>query len=291
MKKLSLVAVAVAVCVGSAFASWDYFPPKEAGKGEAKLGFGYGIGGAVNIGPLNVASPKISSMDLSVGARYSIIEGLEASLTLPVPLSLSNDGDELKEYTGLVSPEIGVRYWLPMGLGFFLDFKLPVDTRYNKDADMSSDGGWHRFVEPNFAFGVGAQFSTKFTDELSLGSEVGITYALENSDMELAPGMGLGVGVELDYSLGMVTPLLGVDFSMGLTPGTYKGDAIKNSKGDDDIAEAVVNITVGASASFTDNLGADLTLKLGVVGSKDSTDPDEKAFIPLTIGAHFSYNF
>lgn len=256
MKKLSAVAVAVCLFVGSAFASWDYFPPKEAGKGEAKLSFEYGM-------PME----KVSTMDLTVGARYSIIEGLEAALYLPVPLSYDNDGKSADDYVGLSLPAIGVRYWLPMGLGFFLDFTLPVDTRENSEYWVAME------------LGVGAQYSTKFTEELSFGSELGLIVPFENDKTKFAYGMDLKLGVELDYSLGMVTPYLGVDAAFGITNASDDGNEIKDSA-----ADPGIDLKVGAGFSFTEALGASIDLKFGF-GDRYGDD------MPISIGASFSYNF
>jgi hypothetical protein len=282
MNKLSAVAVAMCLCVGSTFAAWDYFPPKEAGKGEAKLGFAYGINDAGFSGK----QKDVSTGELSIAGRYSIIEGLEAAVTVPVPLMLSvKDCDNCGEkYAGLSYPEIGVRYWLPMGLGFFADFALPVDTREDSKYWVA------------MKLDVGAQFSTKFTEELSLGSQLGLTVPFANSETKRAEGMGLGIGVELDYSLGMVTPFLGADVSFGLTKPTYDGKEITGSEA----AKAAFDITVGASAAFSEMIGADLSVKFGISDdyktmsydlSKPLEPPKEESFIPITIGAHVSFNF
>jgi len=274
MKKLYAVAVAVAVCVGSAFASWDYFPPKEAGKGEAKLGIEYGID---QIGTPMGAAKDWSNLTLSVGARYSIIEGLEASVILPIPTMLSyKDCDDCGEdYAGLSYPEIGVRYWLPMGLGFFVDAKLPVDTREDSKYWVAME------------LGVGAQFSTNFTEELSLGSQLGLTVPFANSESKRGEGMGLGVGIELDYAIGSVTPFLGFDASFGITKPTYDGKEIEGA----DPAKPSFDISIGASFSINDAMGADVSFKLGIGEDYKYYDGGEKDFMPMTIGAHFSYNF
>jgi len=265
MKKLSLVAVAVAMFVGSAFAAWDYFPPKEAGKGQARLNFEYGI-----------PAEKVSEMSLAVKGRYSIIEGLEAALSLPIPLSKSYDGGDSPDgYVGLSVPEIGVRYWLPMGLGFYLDFKLPVDTRYDKD-DLAKVG-----YEPGMELGVGAQFSTKFTEELSLGSQLGVKVPFEKADSKVQGGMALVVGAELDYSLGSVTPYAGAELEMGLTTGAYDGTALEG-----DPAPAGMDVWIGVAYSINDMFGCDLSAKFGLLegkGGKDNT--------PITIGFNFDFNF
>ncbi len=278
MKKLSVVAVAVCAFVGSAFAAWDYFPPKEAGKGQARLNFEYGI------------EDKISNIGIAVKGRYSIIEGLEAALSLPIPLSSSYDGTSAEGYAGLSIPAIGVRYWLPMGLGFYLDFGLPVDTRYDKD-DLSKVG-----YEPTMSLGVGAQFSTKFTEELSLGSQLGLNVPFAGSDSKYADGMGLVIGAELDYSVGSLTPFLGAEASLGLTKPKFDGEEIPNSEAD----PFGIDVWVGAAYSINDMFGVDLSAKFGF-SDKYKTLPtfdpvtfaviEGESYIPITIGFNFDFNF
>jgi len=252
MRRVVLSAVAaVALMAGTAAASWDYFPPKDAGSGEAKLGFEFGM-------PME----KVTTMALSVGARYSIIDGLEASLKLPVPLMLSFDGESVDDYAGLSVPVIGVRYWLPMGLGFFLDAYLPVDTRED--------------LEPAMMFGVGVQYSMDFTDELSFGSELGLLITLPKDDY--TKGMDLGIGLELGYNLGMVTPYLGLDMIVGLTDDSFDGKSLEETK-----TEFGLGLEIGASFAINEMLGAGVFFKINDLLEEDNT--------PMTIGATFSINF
>jgi len=224
IKKFAVAAVAVLVGVSSSFATWDYFPPKESG-GEAKLNFEFGM-----------PAEKTTTMQLNVGARYTIIPGLEASVILPVPLSSSFDGNSADDYAGLSKPVIGVRYWLPMGLGFFVDAILPVDTR---DA-----------YEPDIAFYVGAQYSMNFTDELKFGSELGVVIpTTEGADVDMV------IGAEVNYSLGMVTPFLALELTNILVD-----------------ADMGLGITVGAGFGINDMLGADVYANFGVLDGNGGPD-------------------
>jgi len=234
MKRFSAVAVAVLLVVSSSFASWDYFPPKDAGSGEAKLSFDYTMWG------------DFSFMNLAVGARYTIIDGLEASVKLPVPLSSCFDGNCAEDYVGLSIPEIGVRYWLPMGVGFFADLLLPVDTR---------DG-----VEPDFDMVVGVQYSMEINEQLSFGSEVRLLNLINDFDM------GLGIGLELDYNLGMATPFLGIELPDLLAEGDF-----------------MMELILGCGFEINEKMGAQVDLRLGLAGYGDD--------MPIGIGASFSFGF
>lgn len=236
MKRFSAVAVAVLVAVSSSFASWNYFPPNDAGEGEARLGFYFGM-------PME----KVNTTELTLGARYSIIDGLEASLILPLPMSYSVSGNSSDKYFGLSCPIIGVRYWLPMGVGFFGDFILPVDTR---------DGR-----EPDFDMVLGVQFSKDFTEQLSLGSELRLENLITDSDIDM------GIGLELDYNLGTLTPFLGLEF------GSLLGKS-----------DVTFDLIVGAIFQINDKMGADAYLEFGLAGYGDKNTP-------MTIGAHLVFGF
>jgi len=243
MKKLSVVAVAVCLLVGSSFAAWDYFPPKDAGKGQARLNFEYGI-----------PAEKVSTMDLAIKARYSFIQGLEAALALPIPLSYTVGDFSAKDYVGLSQPAIGVRYWLPMGLGFYVDCALPVDTREGKD--------------PPTELGLGAQFSTNFTDDLSLGSQLGVS----SSDFgHLDKNISLIIGAELDYAISAATIFLGAEGDLDLHADNHPFG---------------VDLWIGAAYSITEMIGVDLSATFGLGESKGGKDNT-----PIKIGFDFDINF
>jgi len=115
MKRFSAVAVALLLAASSSFASWDYFPPKDAGQGEAKL----------ELAMPHLEADGVTTLNLPLSARYTIIDGLEASLVLPINMSQTDNDD----YAGLAQPTLGVRYWLmDLGLGFFADLVLPFHS-------------------------------------------------------------------------------------------------------------------------------------------------------------------
>jgi opacity protein-like surface antigen len=217
--------------------TWDYFPVKPAGSGEAKLDFQYYMMG------------DFSTISTPIGVRYSIVEGLEAALFLPV--IVGGDAD-----AGLAEPAIGVRYWLPMGLGFFANFQVPFHT-YDGDARM--------------ALYPGAQFSTKFTDELALGTELGLFVPLYDGNN----GMNLLVGAEVDYTIGSITPYVGVGLEMGLTDGDGKAEKMG------------IDVTVGANFEISSSFVAGAYYQIGLGDGRTGGGDD----MPMTIGATVSLNF
>jgi len=270
MKK---VLAAALICAVSSFAAWDYFPVKEAGKGEAKLGVQY-----------DMPAEKTSSLGINLAARYTVIEGLEVALLLnrgnggfvvmkdapdapsipsipvvpgvPVPAIPTAAAGAGKDAKGLNQPVIGVRYWLPLGLGFFADVALPF--------------GSEKLVtkEPALGLDAGAQYSIKLNEQLAIGSQAGVSLGFGDFDI------GLGIAVEVDYSLGAITPWLAIDFGTGLT----KGDKQESSPAD-------IGVEVGFGYNISDALYANAYVHLGVAGdaNKDNT--------PITIGANVGTNF
>jgi hypothetical protein len=253
MKK---VLAAALICAVSSFATWDLFPAQDAGKGEAKLGFQYAM-----------PAEKTSAMGLNLGARYSIIEGLEASLLLGgdaggYVISTSFDGNDM-EKSGLDKPILGVRYWLPMGLGIAVDAALPF--------------GGEKIVgeEPQFGLNVGPQYSMKINEQLSFGAEALVTVInKDKANKDVSNGMNLLFAVEVDYSLGAVTPWLGIDLQQGLSKGD-KQEADKMAMG----------LNVGTIYDISDAMYAQASYWMGLVGDV------YKDYAPKTITVTYGIKF
>jgi len=260
MKK---VLTAALLCAVSAFATWDYFPVKPAGKGEVKAGVVY------------MMQDKLSGLGINAGARFSVIEGLEIAAMLNFPITWSYDGDSCSDFNdsdecppSFSQPTIGLRYWLPMGLGIALDVDLPFQGK----AEGDNDGA-------NLTFTPAVQYSTKFTEELELGSQVSFSIPLENGNKE-TPEMELGIGLELDYSLGLVTPYVGVDVALQLTKPQYDGKDIPGAK----TATGIIP-KVGAIFTFNEMFGADAGVAFGI--GEDYFGEE----MPILISANFSFFF
>ena len=63
---LKKIVLAAALAATASFATWNYFPVQEAGKGQAELGFTYGM-----------PAEKVSTGDLFAGVRFTVIQNLE----------------------------------------------------------------------------------------------------------------------------------------------------------------------------------------------------------------------
>jgi len=269
MKK---VLAAALLCAVSSFATWDMFPIQDAGKGEAKVAFGYAM-----------PEDKLSAMGLNLGARYSIISGLEAAILLDgsageygnggYVISCDYDGNTCpghageKEYTGLNNPIVAVRYWLPMGLGIAVDAILPFGSKA-----IVGD-------KPQFGLNAGVQYSQKFSDQLSLGSEalLNIINKEEHGGETYDMGMKLNLAVEVDYSFGATTPWVAID----LQPELSKGD--KNESDD-----MTLGLSVGATYDINQSMYAQASFWIGLSGYKDGND---ESISPKTIAATYGIKF
>lgn len=248
MKK---VLVAALLCAVSSFASWSIMAPKGAGQGEAKLGFQY---------DMNTQGDKFSQMGLNLGARYGIIEGLEAAVMLwgsGYALTCDYDGTSCEDLgmskgTGLNRPVIGLRYFLPMGVGAFADFILPVGSE-----DRVSD-------DPDFGLKLGAQYVTKFTEELEFGSEVAF-YNMIEDDVDF----DMSIAAEVDYNLGVAIPLLNLSLANLLGDKTLK-----------------FNVKPGVKVPFAGMFIADVAAGFCVAGD-GCGDGDMPIVIGANLGVHF----
>jgi hypothetical protein len=268
MKKVLAVAF---FCAVSSFAAWDLFPVKEVGKGEAKLGLEY-----------DRPAKKTYSLGINLGGRYSVIEGLEVALMFnnapggyvvkskePNPVVVPGV-TKIPDKTGLNQPILGVRYWLPLGLGAFADLTLPFGSK-----DLVGD-------KPDAALSIGGQYSTEFNKELSLGSEVSFNKVFIDS-----AGVILGIAVELDYSLGSITPYFAVDISTEIISGGEVDAPLlgPGAKKDPDPTPTDVGISIGATYDISESLYVDAGLRIGIAGdaNKDNT--------PITINVDVGFNF
>jgi hypothetical protein len=174
MKKLSVVAVAVCLFVGSSFAGWDKFGVIEDGAAEMKLGY---YGG-----------------DWWLGVRYGLIDKMELFSTI---------GTNTSNYT------VGARYQIIPALSGFLDLDLPTMSGGGTITDPVTNieipvGGSH-----DFGLTPGINFTTKFTDAISFGSNLSLAVGLAEETV-----MDLNVGIEFDYNFSdNVGIWLGVDFA------------------------------------------------------------------------------
>jgi len=100
------------------------------------------------------------------------------------------------------------------------------------------------------------------TDEFAFGAQVGLlNLVTENVDV------GLHLGIEAGYNLGMATPYLGLEFPDLLAEGDLK-----------------MELLLGSTFEINEMFGAGVELGLGVAGNGDLD-------MPINLKISFSFNF
>jgi hypothetical protein len=168
MKKLSVVAVAVCLFVGSSFAGWDKFGVIGDGSAEMKLG-NYDGG-------------------WWLGVRYGLMENLELYSTM----------DGIAATEGLSSNYVvGARYQIIPVLGGFLDLALPT---MNGSGGQTFDFGLRPGINftTNFtdalSFGSVAQLGVTMQDPTVIDLTIGVEV-----DYNFSDNVGAWVGVDFVY--------------------------------------------------------------------------------------------
>lgn len=215
LKKIALVA---AVAASASFATYTFFPVKDAGKGQVELGAQYGW------------TEHTSNMEIIAGAEYTVIQNLAISLT-NIGYQLWNDPDDCGEKghedcpdnDGIKAMTIGARYQFMPILIAALDVNLPLTSE-----DVTGK------YDPFGLYGA-IQFTKEFVPNLWFGSEAGISYKFE--DEHKTEGLGLTVQAEVDYTIANIglTPWIGAALNMRLSD-VEEDYVVKNEYGSGDKA-------------------------------------------------------
>jgi hypothetical protein len=216
------IAMACAFIATASFATWDYYPVLEAGKGSFAGGLYYDW------------HHDWSQAGLKIGARYSIIQNLEISVQSFGYQFWSeedcdgcvNGGDGLRDLT------IGGRYIVAPMVTAFLDMNLPIGGD-----EVSSD---------EIALYAGAQFSVPTNvPGFKFGTEGGIFWGFEHDNSER--GLEIHLGGEVAYTVPNVgvTPFAGLQLKYRLTESTWE-DGEGRERGGNDDGDSQVIIWLGA---------------------------------------------
>lgn len=215
LKKIALVA---AVAASASFATYTFFPVKDAGKGQVELGAQYGW------------TEHTSNMEIIAGAEYTVIQNLAISLT-NIGYQLWNDPDDCGEKghedcpdnDGIKAMTVGARYQFMPILIAALDVNLPLTSE-----DVTGK------YDPFGLYGA-IQFTKEFVPNLWFGSEAGISYKFE--DEHKTEGLGLTVQAEVDYTIANIglTPWIGAALNMRLSD-VEEDYVVKNEYGSGDKA-------------------------------------------------------
>lgn len=231
------IVMAAALAVSAAFATWDYFPIQEAGKGTVRGGLYYDW------------DHDWSHSGLSIGARYTLIPNLELSLqgwgyqfwSEVDCKGCPNGGDGLRDLT------IGGRYQVAPMINAFLDLRLPI--------------GGDEVTNDEVAIYLGAQFSMPIqgVQGLSFGAEGGIDWGFEHDNYER--GLEIHMGAEVDFAVPnqIFIPYLGLQFKLQLTEDTWEDDA-GHEWGGDDNGDSQINLWLGCKFALNPQILLDARL-------------------------------
>jgi len=240
-KKIALVA---AVAASASFATYSYFPVGDANKGEATIGPGY------------YWHDDWSMMQINANVKYNVIQNLELSLQgLGYQLwsedeHCDDNGAKCPDSDGLLAMTVGARYQFMPILIAALDVKIPLNSE-------DAVGGKY---DPLGFYGA-IQYTQELVSNLYIGSELGLTFDLEDED--LSHGLVLTLQAELDYSIASIglTPWIGFAFNYKLTDDEYSGvGKWEDHSGDNGFtiwlgAQYDINTMFGVKANFIINTG------------------------------------
>lgn len=193
------IIAAAAIAASAAFATWDYFPVQEAGKGTLHGGLYYDW------------HHEWSQAGLNLGARYTVIQNLELSLqgwgyqfwSEVDCQGCTNGGDGLRDLT------IGGRYQITPMVSGFIDLRLPIG---NDDDGVNG----HPPSNSEVSIYLGGQFSMPIqgVQGLSFGTEAGLDWGFEHDNYER--GLEIHIAGEMDFAVPnqIFIPYLGLKFKL-----------------------------------------------------------------------------
>jgi hypothetical protein len=229
------IALAAALTASASFATWDYFPILDGGKGQAELDVAY------------FKIEKHSELQIAAAARYSITPNFEFGIGIPFLLYAAYDGESYDDVAGLGKIQLMTRYQFTPNVSAFVDFILPTCG----DNTCDDDGA--------FAFHFGAQYSQKF-GIVNFGSELGLQ--LETAgDNDVTPPWELNIGVEADFEVNPVfVPYVGLETHTLLGKYSYKGDDASKSY----TGKTGFDPYFGFTANITPQVYAGAQLRFGI---------------------------
>lgn len=224
---LKKVILATALVATASFATWDKFPVFPEHKGQAKVGDVYGM-----------PRDKVSTDDIYVGARYTIIQNFELGTIFKYKIFTDNDGVDGSD--GVFNLPIMARYQFMPIMNAFLDLELPIgEEEFNRDG---------------FGFHFGVQYSQTF-GIVALGTEAGLQMETPGDDKWTSP-WNLNLGAEGDFAVNnMLTPYIGLDLNIFIGKSSYDG----KSQGENRTGDLGVEPYLGMAITLNQMLALDFS--------------------------------
>jgi len=274
------IAMAAAVAATASFASWDLYPVLPKHQGEAKLSVYHSKFTATrtsefitycytDIGYCNTEIAREygrgNSTSAALSARFTVIQNLELSLSIPYHFYTEFQGTDIGETYDLGSISLGARYQFLPYLNVFFDAVAPTD-------DLSTnliDGVW--------LFTGGMQFSKAFNSTVNFGSELAFDLATR-AEREHSY-LGLTAAVEADFTiLPNFTPYLGARLDAHMGTFDSKDGYVYTAHG----GKFGTWITAGANVALSKRLGLNASYGFGIgdhiYGEESSTYTAELSF-------------
>ena len=251
---LKKIILATALVATASFATWDKFPVLPEHKGQAKVGFVYGI-----------PAEDVSTGDIYAGARFTVIQNLELGTIFKYKMFTDVNGNDGAD--GVFNLPIMARYQFMPVMNAFLDLDIPIgEEAFNRDGL-----GVHLGVQYSQAFGM-----------VALGTELGFQVETEGDDKYAAP-WNLNLGAEADFNVNnMVTPYLGLDLNMFIGKASYDG----KSSGPNRTGDIGVEPYLGVAIAFNPMFALDLSGRFKFGEDYYGHDDTEMYF-----DAHLNINF
>lgn len=269
LKKIAFVA---AVAASASFATYSYFPLKDAGKGTVEAGLQYGW------------TDNSSNMEIVAGGEFSVIQNLAFSLT-GLGYQLWDEEDdcgekghpECPDNDGIKALTVGARYQFMPILIAALDVNLPLTSE-----DVTGK------YDPFGLYGA-IQFTKEFAPNLWFGSEAGLSYKFK--DEKMTEGLGLTLQAELDYTIANIglTPWIGAELDMRISDVEQEiyddkdGSTltVKNGSGD-----KAILVWIGAGYDITPMFAVKANFIMKFADEDESMGGDWKG-----VNAKFAVNF
>jgi len=247
-----------ALAISSSFAAWDLFPVLENHKGQAKL--------AMSFTNYTWHDNDYDALGMSAGVRYTVVPNLELALNVPYRFFTYYAGENM-EVDGFGTPAFSTRYQFIPTMNVFADVYFPFgdDSRVEKDA---------------WILNVGLQFSTRLSQLINFGSQLGV-YLATYGENQYAPFSAF-VNAEFDFAVtSQFTPYIEAIATVELG-GFEEDEGYEFSNGG---GNTYVELGVGAKYDINRIVSLDASVDLG----KWVNEKDAPVFIRASLAALFNF--
>ena len=136
----------IALATVSSFAEWDYYTVLDEHQGQARIKANYWYNG------------DFHSTSFDLNARYTVVKGLELSLTGLGYQLFADPNDKTKEGDGFKDFSVGAKYAFNPNFSIFLDANIPAGKKEISSQEFSLKGGVQWFLPISEQFGIGNEF-------------------------------------------------------------------------------------------------------------------------------------